>query len=604
MRLPLEVRKKLVGWRPGVGEFNPRGFSTFAEAVDDVSKKGYEISLARLAQGGFVYGLASDLFGEWATKMVLTLDPVTGKFYTPKEIVEFSGLKIDKSTLIRAVRDHVARVSFLVLPPEQRNLIVDWRPGGGGRHDLLAHLRFLRDQGYDVSLETWVSERFVYQPSTEAIRELAVRLRGEGYAPVRIVEVFGGVADVSLVEAWTGGPLRSGRLTAEEEAAFVAWRPGRDGLRTLRDLVIVLQNRGRSIRFPRTPGEFRSGDLAVLVGRWVDGMHDAVVDEVASTLGAGRVDGVYTAEIVAMFSGRLLTVMAVRRRWQGPQSSGDVSLPDEVRLELTGWRPDPGGGDRFTDVISRIGRVLEGAVSLDRASDGRFVSGLSRGLLSEWSWKMSCLDDPVTGNPYTLSEIREVSGVQISAVSMSGLVQDWRVRMSAVLLPPEVRGAIIKFRPGTKGRSTLPEFVLLLRGRGRGVSLVSSVSPGFVLHPSTEAMRGLAVGMLSEVEAGRPRYTLDQVVGVFGGVVEGAWVEKWWRAHLSVGQVLPGEVVDRIVGWRPDGNGPGTQRGNLIVLQNEGHPISLPRKKSDPVSSYLHGLLIGWANGLHGTSIG
>ncbi|WP_189260150.1 hypothetical protein, partial [Lentzea flava] len=227
VRLPLEVRKKLVEWRPGAGEFNPRGFSTFAEAVDDVSKEGYEISLERSAHDGFVSRLASDLFGEWATKMLLTLDPATGKFYTRKGIVELSGLKMSKSTLIRLVRDHLARTSFLVLPPEQRNLIVDWRPGRGGRHDLLAHLRFLRDQGYDVSLETWVSEGFVYQPSTEAIRELAVRLRGEGYAPVRIVAVFGGVADVSLVEAWTGGPLHSGRLTAEEEAAFVAWRPGR-----------------------------------------------------------------------------------------------------------------------------------------------------------------------------------------------------------------------------------------------------------------------------------------------------------------------------------------------------------------------------------------
>ncbi|WP_189260167.1 hypothetical protein, partial [Lentzea flava] len=119
VRLPLEVRKKLVGWRPGVGEFNPRGFSTFAEAVDDVSKEGYEISLERSAQGGFVSGLASDLFGEWATEMVLTLDPATGKFYTRKEMVALSGLNISERTLIRLVRDHVARTSFLVLPPEQ-----------------------------------------------------------------------------------------------------------------------------------------------------------------------------------------------------------------------------------------------------------------------------------------------------------------------------------------------------------------------------------------------------------------------------------------------------------------------------------------------------
>ncbi|WP_189260161.1 hypothetical protein, partial [Lentzea flava] len=188
-------------------------------------------------------------------------------------------------------------------------------------------------------------------------------------------------------------------------------------------------------------------------------MHDAVVDEVASTLGAGRVGRGYAQGIVAMFSGRLFTEDAVRTRWKDPQPSGDVSLPDEVRLELTGWRPDPDGGDKFTDAISRIGRRPEGAVSLDRRTNGNFVSELTRGLLSEWSWKMSCLDDPVTGKPYAVPEIVKVSGVQISVVSLSGLVQDWRVRMSAVLLPPEVRGAIIKFRPGTKGRSTLPEFV-------------------------------------------------------------------------------------------------------------------------------------------------
>ncbi|WP_189260141.1 hypothetical protein, partial [Lentzea flava] len=169
----------------------------------------------------------------------------------------------------------------------------------------------------------------------------------------------------------------------------------------------------------------------------------------------------------------------------GVVSSGGVSLPDEVRLGLTGWRPDPGGGDKFTDAISRIGRGLEGAVSLDRRTNGKFVSELTRGLLSEWSWKMSRLDDPVTGKPYTLSKILEVSGVQITTNRLYVLVQDWRVRMSAVLLPPEVRGAITRFRPGVEGRSTLPEFVASLRGRG--VSLVSSVSPGFVLHPSTEA---------------------------------------------------------------------------------------------------------------------
>ncbi|WP_229813584.1 hypothetical protein, partial [Lentzea flava] len=168
-------------------------------------------------------------------------------------------------------------------------------------------------------------------------------------------------------------------------------------------------------------------------------MHDAVVDEVASTLGAGGVGRDYAPWIVAMFSGRLFTEEAVRRRWQGPQSSGDVSLPDEVRLELTGWRPDPGGGDKFTGAIRRVEDEWECAIPLGRTTNGRFLSELTRGLFSEWSWKMSKLDDPVTGKPYTVQEIIKVSGVEINEKSLSALVQDWRVRMSAVLLPPEVR---------------------------------------------------------------------------------------------------------------------------------------------------------------------
>ncbi|WP_229813574.1 glycosyltransferase, partial [Lentzea flava] len=230
----------------------------------------------------------------------------------------------------------------------------------------------------------------------------------------------------------------------------------------------------------------------------------------------------------------LLTESAVRNWWEalpgaveqsgagdggfvgGPAvSSGGVSLPDEVRLGLTGWRPDPGGGDKFTDAIRRVEDEWECAIPLGRKARGHLVSELTRELLGEWSWKMSLLDDPVTGKPYTLSKILEVSGVQIDESSLFRPMHDWKVRMSAVLLPSKVRGAIIKFRPGVEGRRTLPEFVASLRGRD--VSLVSSVSPGFVLHPSTEAMRELAVGMLSEVEGGRPRYTLDQVVGVFGG---------------------------------------------------------------------------------------
>ncbi|WP_189260067.1 hypothetical protein [Lentzea flava] len=228
-----------------------------------------------------------------------------------------------------------------------------------------------------------------------------------------------------------------------------------------------------------------------------------------------------------------------------------------------------------------------------------------RDAIHKWVESISKDTDPETGKTYTHGAISNASGGLLTQSAVTKVLINARVSVaSTVSLPPLLQELIMGWRPAQEGPRTLPEYLTTLQAQDQRISLDTDDSDRFAFQPTTEAKRKWAVSLCEELSTSTAEPDIFiKVAELSGGMLKPSTVEIWWRAHLSINEPLPQHVRESIVQWRPEPGGPPTLREYLIVLQNQGHNISLATSNNRLSSQRLADLISSWSDGLRDVPI-
>ncbi|MGW5646283.1 protein-glutamine glutaminase family protein [Saccharopolyspora sp. NPDC003762] len=355
-----------------------------------------------------------------------------------------------------------ARGESLVVPVEMRERITQWRPQPGGPGTLRAFLLGLSCPVTVDLVKAW-AQGLIWETN-----------EADGYVHTRdsVAELSGGLARSDAVLAWWGEVLP---LVVPEEVRqqIVKWRPQPGGPQTLREFLRGLEwDGGQKLPLARDKsGRFACLVTGDLVKAWVKGLRWQT-----------KADGyAHTTDSVVKLSGGLAGSDAVRGAWREVLPP---VVPEEVRQQIVGWRPQPGGPQHLREFLR--GLEWDGGQKLPLARDkrGRFACLVTGDLVKAWVKGLRWQTNEADGYVHTKDSVAELSGGLLGSIT----VRDWWGKVLPPVVPEEVRQQIVGWRPQPGEPQTMWKFLLELEWDGGQKLPLGRDMRGLFVCPVTDGL--------------------------------------------------------------------------------------------------------------------